>query len=252
MPITKLTMKATMKLTTKVTMKAITSRSMMSTTRMTRIIRGGISWHCAMANELTNWFSGWGWANPVYYEYGPTGNVVYQNGETYLNGSPANTALPTGGNTATFPVSINDNLANPAGESAKTTSLPASASPTSNSPNDGTDWLPLGTFALSRQGGGDKPLQVLQLAVNKSGAVSGVLFDLTNATSATIHGSVDRATQRVNFALEDKSGRVGETGIFNLTRDKAALLMCQGSEKPQSYSLTRFQSPPADTHDFMQ
>ena len=188
------------------------------------------SWHRATAGDLTSWFDGWGWNNPVYYGYGPGGNVVYKNDDVYVNGNRTGTA----------------------GEYTKSASTLASVNPSSESPNDGADWLPLGTFALSRQGSGDKPSQVVQLAVDKSGAISGSLFNTTNDTSAPIHGSVDRATQRAAFALGDKSGLVAETGIYNLTRDKAGLLVHQGSEKPQHFSLTRLKAPPADTHDLSQ
>ncbi len=208
-------------------------------------------WHRATANELTSWFGGWGWTNPVYYEYGPAGNVVYQNETVYPNGSLAGTAGLAAGNIATLPVNLRSNLANVAGESTKTASEPASVNPSSASSNDGTNWLPLGTFAMSRQGDGIKPTQTLQLAVNKSGAISGVLSDSAKNTSVPIQGSVDRATQRANFTLENKSGLVAETGIYNLTRDKATLLMHHGSEKPQRYSLTRLQSPSTDTHDHL-
>jgi hypothetical protein len=45
---------------------------------------------------------------------------------------------------------------------------------------------------------------------------------------------------------------VAETGLCNLTRNKVTLLVHRGSEKPQHYRLTRFQSPPADTQDLTQ
>lgn len=173
---------------------------------------------------MTNWFDGWGPIEPAYYEYGPGGNVVYKNEDVYVNGNRANTA----------------------GEYAKSAGMLAGAAPSSESLNNEADWLPLGTFALSQQGSGDKSSQVLQLAVNKSGVISGNLNDLTNDTSVPIHGSVDQATQRAAFVLDKKSGRIAETGIYNLTRDKATLLVHQGSEKPQHYSLTRLQSPAAD------
>jgi hypothetical protein len=189
------------------------------------------AWNRPTANELTSWFNGWGWSNPVYYEYGPTGTLVSQNDEVYLNGDRANT---TGRNATT----------------ATAATALAGVNPSNAAPNDEGDWLPLGSFALSRQGGkGDKPLQVVQLAVNKNGAISGVLLDLAKNTSVPIQGSVDRATQRANFALEDQSGLVAETGIYNLTRNKADVLMRQGSEKPRHYSLTRLQSAPANTPD---
>jgi hypothetical protein len=157
----------------------------------------------------------------VYYSYGPGGNVVYQNDGVYVGGTRSGTA----------------------GQYANTVRTLANVTPSNDSLSNEADWLPLGTFALSRQGGGEKSPQMLQLSVNKSGAVSGVLFNAANGTTSPVHGSVDQATQRVAFALGDNSGLVAETGVHNLTRDKTDLLVHQGSKKPQYYSLVRFQPP---------
>ncbi len=51
----------------------------------------------------------------------------------------------------------------------------------------------------------------------------------------------------VRGGLGDNSGLVAETGIHNLTRDKASLLVHQGDKKPQHYSLVRYQAPQGDT-----
>jgi hypothetical protein len=173
---------------------------------------------------VQNWFGGTGWTTPVYYDYGPGGNVVYRNDGVYVNGSRSGT--PT--------------------EYANPVQTLANVTPANDSPVNDADWLPLGTFALSRQNGSDKSPQILQLSVNKSGVVSGVLFNAANGTSSSIHGSVDQTTQRVAFGLGDKSGLVAETGINNLTRNKTTLLVHQGDKKPQQYSLVRIQ-PPQDS-----
>jgi hypothetical protein len=179
------------------------------------------SWHRPTEPELTNWFGGWGWTAPVYYGYGRGGNVTYQNDGVYVGGTRTGTAS----------------------EYANTAQTLASAGPSNESSSNDADWLPLGTFALSQQGGDGKSPQVLQLSVNKGGVVSGVIFNTINSTTSQIHGSVDQATQRVAFGLGDNSGLVAETGIHNFTRDKINLLVHQGNKKPQHYSLVRFQSP---------
>jgi hypothetical protein len=177
--------------------------------------------------ELTGWFGGWGWSNPVYYDYGPAGNVVYRSDNVYVDGKPAGTA---------------------AGYTKSALAL-ASASPSRESTANTAAWLPLGTFALSQQGGDGKSSQTLQLAVNKSGTISGELTDATKNTSVPVHGSVDRTTQRAAFALGDKSGLVAETGIYNLTLDKAGLLVHQDGGKPQHVTLTRVKAPTGDPKD---
>jgi hypothetical protein len=122
----------------------------------------------------------------------------------------------------------------------------AHANPAASAANDQPgDWLSLGTFAVLRKEGDTKPSRTLQLAMSKSGSISGVLFDLRKDTSTPVRGSLDRATQRVVFDLGAKSGLVAETGIYNLTEDHVTLLVHKPNEKPQSYTLVRFQSPPA-------
>jgi hypothetical protein len=183
-------------------------------------------WHHPTTTELTTWSTGWGLAAPIYYDYGPGGNVVYRNNEVYVNGAPA-------GTTDAYTKSV----------VALANATPATDAK-NNQPND---WLSLGTFAVLQKGDGKKPSQTLQLAVDKNGSVSGVLFDLLKDTSTPIRGALDRATQRVAFDLGAKSGLVAETGLYNLTKDKVSLLVHKGSEKPQTYTLVRFQSPPDDT-----
>jgi hypothetical protein len=181
-------------------------------------------WHCPTTNEIAAWSTGLGLATPAYYDYGPGGNVVYRNKEVYLNGTSVGTT----------DVYTNSVMAL------------ADGGPATNATNDRPDqWLPLGTFAVLRDDGDKKPSQTLQLALDKSGSVSGVLFDLQKDTSTPIRGSLDSATQRVAFDLGAKSGLVAETGIYNLTKDKVPLLVHQKNEKPQTYTLVRFQAPPA-------
>jgi hypothetical protein len=177
---------------------------------------------------VAGWSTGWGLGDPVYYDYGPGGNVVYRDNEVYVNGGLA-------GTTDAYT------------QSATALANVAPAADTANS--QAAQWLPLGSFAILRPDGDSKPWQTLQLAVDKNGTVSGVLFDLPKDTSTPIHGSLDRGTQRVAFDLGAKSGLVAETGLYNLTKDKLTLLVHKGSEKPQTYTLLRFQTPPTGAGD---
>jgi hypothetical protein len=127
----------------------------------------------------------------------------------------------------------------------------ANATPTTEATNNQPDeWLPLGTFAvLPPNDGGKRPSQTLQLAVNKQGSVSGVLFDLSNDTTTPIHGSVDRSTQRVAFTLGTDSTVVAETGLYNLTKNEVSLLVHKQNEKTQVYTLVHLKAPPQDAKD---
>jgi hypothetical protein len=182
-------------------------------------------WHHPTTNEIATWSAGLGLAAPLYYDYGPDGNVVYRNNEVYVNGGSV-------GTTDAYEQSV---------------FALANANPTTNATDDQPgEWLPLGSFAVLRDKGDNKPSQTLQLAMDKKGNVSGVLFDLTKDTSTPIRGSLDRTTQRVAFDLGAKSGLVAETGVYNLTKDKVSLLVHKGNEKPQIYTLVRFDNPPEE------
>lgn len=183
-------------------------------------------WHRPTTNEIAAWSTGWGLTTPVYYDYGPDGNVVYRNNDVYVNGG----------------------LVGPSDAYAKSVMALADAGPTTDAANDQSgDWLPLGTFAVLPPNGDNQPNQTLQLAIDKSGNVSGVLFDLKKNTSTPIRGSLDRTTQRLAFDLGPKSGLVAETGLYNLTKDKVTMAVHKGLEKPQTYTLARFDTPPANT-----
>jgi hypothetical protein len=181
-------------------------------------------WQCPTAAGVTNWFGGWGWPSPVYYSYGLGGNVVNQDNTVLVNGQ-----------------------ATDARERARTAiALASVTSPAQASSGDENAWLPLGTFAVLEREGQEKPSQTLQLAVDRSGVLSGVLFDLAKGSEQDIHGSVARMTQRAAFGLGEKSGLIAETGIYNLTQDKITLLVHNGLKKPEQRWLIRLDAPPAD------
>jgi hypothetical protein len=170
------------------------------------------------------WFPAWGWAAPVYYEYGSGGNVVYENNVVYVDGKQVGTA----------------------DEYAKSATALASVTPPSNeSQNDKDDWMPLGSFAVFTQSEAEHPTATLQLAVNKQGVLSGVFYNLAKDTAVAIHGSVDKTTQRAAFALDEKGQRIAEVGLSNLTKGNASLLVHEGEGKTTVYHLNRLAAPPA-------
>jgi hypothetical protein len=193
-------------------------------------------WHSATAGDITNWFGGWGWTAPVYYNYDPAGNVIDSSNTVAVPGNP--------------PVAnVGSQRANPVLANVDTTVGASTASTGDSSPNQSASdqtWLPLGTYAVVRGNRGG-PTQMLQLAVNKAGAVSGASFDLEKGLSVPVQGSIDRATQRVAIHWADNSGLAAETGIYNLGRDKTSMLMRQGNGKPQLCSLVRLQTPSQDS-----
>jgi hypothetical protein len=185
-------------------------------------------WHQPTTSEIGTWSAGWGLTTPTYYDYGPNGNVVYRNRNVYIDGGFAGTADAY----------------------TKSAIALANTSPVTNGADDQADaWLPLGTFAVLPNRGDTTSKQTLQLAINKTGSVSGALFDLPKATATPVQGSLDRATQRVAFDLGVKSGLVAEAGVYNLTKDKASLLVHKENEKPEVYTLVRLKTPPTDAKE---
>ena len=105
-----------------------------------------------------------------------------------------------------------------------------------------SEWLPLGVFALV-QGDQSDPHYVMQLAVNKSGALAGNYSDLMSGTNVPIHGAVDKKTQRVAWTVGNNKHTVGETGLYNLTRDESPALIHIGKDKTQQWTLIRLKQP---------
>ena len=81
------------------------------------------------------------------------------------------------------------------------------------------EWLPLGVFALVQKEQSD-PHFVMDLAVNKSGAIAGNYSDLVSGTTVPIQGAVDKKTQRVAWTVGKNKTTVCETGLYNLTQDE--------------------------------
>ena len=84
------------------------------------------------------------------------------------------------------------------------------------------DWLPLGVFAISRDGVADNNVLV-QLAVTKDGVIGGTIFNQLTGASFPIQGMVDKQTRRAAWTYTDDMGAqiVMESSIFNLTQPAA-------------------------------
>jgi hypothetical protein len=187
-------------------------------------------WGCPTWGALGNWFPSYGWSDPYYYGYGPGGNVVYSNGYVYLNGEQVATAEDYAASAATL-----------------------ADVPTPANPDQKTEWLPLGTFALSEGEHDTDPSRVVQLAVDKEGIVSGTMVNQKTQQTYPIQGRVDKETQRVAFTIGDDKEVVFETGIYNLTQQQTPVLV-HGEGREETYLLYRLNlsqddevPPPAPT-----
>ncbi|MEM8911565.1 MAG: mu-protocadherin- cell-suface protein, partial [Planctomycetota bacterium] len=177
-------------------------------------------------NQCTSWFT-WSapasvWQQPVYYDYGTGGNVTYEDNRVYVGGEEVATA---------------DEFAQSAAD------LATAPEPESESAAEESEWLPLGTFALTTDEDDLDPSRVVQLAVNKDGIVSGVLYNKETDRSDAIQGRVDKETQRVALRFGESEDVIAETGLYNLTQDEASLLVHFGTEKQDTYLLVRLPEP---------
>jgi len=179
-------------------------------------------WGFATWDALGAWFPTWGWTEPVYYDYGPGGNVVYQDNNVYVNGTDV-------GSDADY---------------AESAAQLATVDPSQEEATDDTDqWLPLGTFAVETSASETSTTRQLQLAVDKAGIISGTMHNSSTDKMYVVQGRVDKQTQRAAFTIGDKSDVVMETGIFNLTKPQTQVLVHFGPSKTETYLLVRLDPP---------
>ncbi|MBN1851486.1 MAG: hypothetical protein JW829_02135 [Pirellulales bacterium] len=182
-------------------------------------------WTTPTWGALGAWFPTWGWSEPVYYDYGDGGNVVYQDENVYVNGQDVGTATE---------------YAQSAAELATVDSQQAQATPADE------DWLALGTFAVVTSEKETEPSRILQLAVDRQGIISGTMHNNSTNQSYVVQGRVDKETQRVAFTIGDKSDVVMETGLYNLTQAQTPVLVHYGTDRTENYLLVQL-DPPEET-----
>jgi hypothetical protein len=159
---------------------------------------------------------------PMYYDYG--GNVTYQDDGVYVDGTNVGDASQYYDQASTI----------------ATTGAKADA------PADG-DWLPLGVFALTKADETTSDVTI-QLAINKQGVIRGNYTDTKTEKSQVVQGSADKKTQKVAFTVGDNTSNIIETGLYNLTKDEAPVLIHLGKDKTEQWLLVRLQQPDAATN----
>ncbi len=194
--------------------------------------RWGYWWRVPTFAACVGWFA-WNpqpavWSEPVYYDYGTGGNVVYQDNSVYINNEQVATA---------------EEFAQSAAD------LATVEPPASEEEAEKAEWMPLGTFAVSTSQKDVDPTRVVQLAVNKQGIVSGTLYNTTTDKAQSIQGQVDRNTQRVAFRIGESQDVVVETGLYNLTQDDVPLLVHMGPKKVENWLLVRLEDPDAEDEE---
>jgi hypothetical protein len=175
---------------------------------------------------LTSWFV-WSapptvWAQPIFYDFGPGGNVVIVENRVYINDTDV-------GSTAEFAQSAAD--------------LATVPPPEDEAELDAAEWQPLGTFAVSISELEGEPSRFVQLAVNREGIVSGTFFNSQTEVSQAVLGRIDPETQRVAVRLGEDDDLVIETGIYNLTLDEVPVMIHYGMDQTEFSLLIRMEEP---------
>jgi uncharacterized protein (TIGR03000 family) len=118
------------------------------------------------------------------------------------------------------------------------------ASDLARSDRPGTDtadgWTSLGIYALVL-GEATQPTSVFQLAISKGGAVRGNAFHPVAGTTSLLRGAVDAQAQRVAWTASDNTAPVLDTGLVNLTKDCAPVLIHFAKDRTQQWLLVRIQ-----------
>jgi hypothetical protein len=174
----------------------------------------GTAWAWTTWPALGAWY-GWGAAEPIYYDYGT--NITYDDNEVYYGDQPVATSAE-----------YYDQASNIAANAQKA--------------SDSDQWTPLGVFGLV-QGEQASASAVFQLATDKSGNLGGNFCDMLTGSTLQVHGSVDKQTQRAAWTVGDNKSTVYDTGIVNLTKDEAPLLVHFGKDRTEQWLLVRLKQP---------
>ena len=158
-------------------------------------------WAIGTAAGIGNWL-GWEAATPYYYDsFDDTSSIAEP---TYVE-----------------PVYSQPTYATPA-----PTPAPAQESQTvAAAETSGDNWMPLGVFAVSREGSDDvTPTLFLQLALNKNGSIAGTYYNTATDSTYTAEGSVDKNSQLVAWKVSDnQNSPIFQTGIYNLSQPEVPI-----------------------------
>jgi hypothetical protein len=181
-------------------------------------------WGYTPATRLTNWFV-FNWDRPRYWAYGPGADIYYRDNYVYYDDQPTVTV-------DNYYQQIYD--------------LAHSVPKISEQEAERMDWAPLGVFAAMRQNESESQ-RALQLAVNRDGVLTGTYLNRSNGHVHPVSGMVDERTQRAAWAFADGHHQdvVFETGIYNLTRDEASMMVHFGpaAEATEVWQLVRLDQP---------
>lgn len=105
------------------------------------------------------------------------------------------------------------------------------------------DWLPLGVFAVASDiNTVAQTNHFIQLAVNRQGEISGVLYNSTTDAAYELIGMVDPKTQKAYWYMSgNEEAPISSTGIYNLTEDLTPINVQFSDGTEQPWILVRLQ-----------
>lgn len=170
-------------------------------------------WRPAAWATLASWGS-WRWSTPYYYD---DGGYAYP--------------LSTAESTYAYPYS------------ATTTAQTQPAQGAQPPASTGGDWLPLGVFAVaSDPHTAAQTNRFIQLAINRSGEIAGVLYNSATDAAQDLTGIVNNDTQKAYWSLANRPGApVASTGVYNLTEDQTPINVHFIDGSDQTWTLVRLQ-----------
>lgn len=164
-------------------------------------------WKPAAWATLATWGS-WNWSTPYYYDDGGYAYPITPTESTYPSQSTASQIQP-----------------------AQTTAIAEA------------DWLPLGVFAVASDANAAAHTnRFIQLAINRSGEMAGVLYNSATDAAQDLTGTLNHETQKAYWSLANRPGApVASTGIYNLTEDQTPINVRFSDGSDQTWALVRLQ-----------
>lgn len=178
-------------------------------------------WNSATWDSLANFVSVP--TDPTYVDYGA--NVIYEGDTVYVDDQA-------------FAVEQYDK---PILEAAANAKQPPPPLPPLD-PNQPTEWMPLGVFALAQEERGD-PVMFFQLSINQQGVISGAFQSTISNDTRPVVGEVDKASQRAGWRIGDNTETIFETTLGNLTQDVSPVAVHFGDSSTQTWLLVRMPEP---------
>jgi len=172
----------------------------------------------------------YGFDRPAYWNYGPGGNIWYDNDYVYYDGHPRYSADD-----------YYDHLENLAHDIPN---IDESAA-------EKMDWKPLGVFAVRRENESDST-RTMQLAINRDGVITGTYFIQAKKQARPLMGRVDETSQRATWTFADsekgKDDLIFETSIYNLTKQSTNIMVHFGPKASDAevWQLVRLEQPDTD------